>query len=101
MANESSKISELPVANSLTTGVKIPVVVNPDTSPETRVVNVEVLFTNTANLNVVSNTLIITKSSTPSNSTPTVTKGTIWFDSTYLYVAVANNQVKRVLLSSF
>lgn len=40
-------------------------------------------------------------SSTPANSTPTIKQGTIFFDSSYLYVATANNTLKRVALGSF
>lgn len=39
--------------------------------------------------------------STPANSTITITKGTMLYDTNYLYVAVANNTLKRVSLSSF
>lgn len=39
--------------------------------------------------------------STPANAAITVTKGTILYDTNYLYVAVANNTLKRVSLSSF
>lgn len=39
--------------------------------------------------------------STPLSSTDTVTEGTIWFDNSYLYIATANNSIKRVSLSSF
>lgn len=38
---------------------------------------------------------------TPANSTITVTKGTTMYDANYWYVAVANNTLKRVALSSF
>jgi len=48
----------------------------------------------TANLN-------ISLSYTPTTSSDVTTKGKIWFDNTYLYVAVANNTIKRVLLSAF
>jgi len=101
MTEQSKKITELPVANSLARDAKLVVVVNPTTSPETRVVNVDVLFTNTANLTVVANNLLVTKRSTPANSTITVANNTIWFDSDYLYIAVGNNSIKRVALSSF
>ena len=44
---------------------------------------------------------VVIYNSTPANSTITVKKGTILFDTSYLYVAVANNTLKRVALSSF
>lgn len=42
-----------------------------------------------------------TDSSTPVSSSDAVEKGKIWFDTNYLYVAVANNTIKRVALTSF
>lgn len=38
---------------------------------------------------------------TPANSTINVAQGTIFYDSSYLYIAVANNTLKRVALTSF
>lgn len=51
--------------------------------------------------NVVAANLSITDHHTPSTSGEVVTVGKVWFDSNYLYVAVANNTLKRVALSSF
>lgn len=50
---------------------------------------------------VYANTLVVTGNNTPANSTITVTKGTLFYDSDYLYIAVANNTLKRVSLASF
>jgi hypothetical protein len=58
-----------------------------------------VTLVNTAVLSA--NTFVLRNNQTPANSTVTVTKGTIMFDSSYLYIAVANNSLKRVALSSF
>jgi len=58
-----------------------------------------VTLVNTAVLSA--NTVILRNNQTPATSTITVTKGTILFDSNYLYIAVANNSLKRVALSSF
>lgn len=38
---------------------------------------------------------------TPANSTITVQKGTVMYDSNYLYVASANNTLKRIPLVAF
>ena len=38
---------------------------------------------------------------TPANSTINVAQGTIMMDADYIYVATANNTLKRVALSSF
>ena len=43
---------------------------------------------------------IITEN-TPANSTLTVNQGTIYYDSNYIYLAVTNNTLKRLGLSSF
>jgi hypothetical protein len=54
-----------------------------------------------ANLNVKVATLLVANNSTPANSTINVAQGTIWFDSSYLYLATANNIIKRMMLTSF
>lgn len=38
---------------------------------------------------------------TPANSKITVTQGTMFFDANYLYIATANNNLKRITLNSF
>lgn len=38
---------------------------------------------------------------TPASSIDVVPRGTIWFDINYLYIAVADNTIKRVALSTF
>ena len=79
-----------------------------NTNLATHSVSLSVLMGNTsanvtvANSNILSaNTFILRNNQTPSNSSITVTKGTILFDSDYLYIATANNTLKRVALSSF
>lgn len=39
--------------------------------------------------------------STPANSTANCVVGQLWFDTNYMYFAVANNTIKRVILESF
>jgi len=46
-------------------------------------------------------TLVIGNTSTPISSSVNVITGSLWYDSNYLYVAIANNTIKRVALSSF
>lgn len=59
----------------------------------------------TANLNSTGLTSVTTlkllEKSTPANSTITIKQGRMWFDANYIYVAVANNVVKRANLNSF
>lgn len=54
------------------------------------------------NKTLSANTLIVRSTITPANSSAVaVSKGTIFFDSNYLYIATSNNFVKRVSLSDF
>lgn len=47
------------------------------------------------------NNLIIRRKATPANSTVEVTGGSVFYDNNYIYVAVSNNNLKRVALESF
>lgn len=65
---------------------------------------IDTLFNAGANMtgNVVTATqLIATDNTTPANSADVSVQGRIWYDDTYLYVAISNTEVKRVALSSF
>lgn len=54
------------------------------------------------NLTVQSNSIIIKNSLTPANSSVTaVSTGSIFYDSNYIYVKVANGVIKRSPLTSF
>lgn len=53
------------------------------------------------NKTLAANNVIIRRTTTPNSSTDIVAKGTIWSDGNYLYIAVADNSIKRVALSSF
>ena len=85
MADEAKTIDELP---ELTRPNETTVLVVNHTSNG---------ITNTYQL-AVTNLFI---ANTPANSTITITKGTVLYDTSYLYLAVANNTLKRVSLSSF
>lgn len=59
------------------------------------------LFTNGTHDGVFAN-LVVSYSNTPANSTAlTIARGQIFYDNNYLYIAVANNLVKRVALGTF
>ena len=95
MTDRAKKISELtaltaPVADDLLVIVDDP----SGNTPETKKITVANLLGNSAANVVIRNV-------SPANSTITVTKGTIFFDTSYLYIATANNTLKRVALSSF
>lgn len=109
MSDRSKKISEL---NGITNpaGVDYILVVDaPGTnSAQTVYCTVTNLFNNcSANLTISNtavlstNNIILRRSDTPSNSTITVAQGSMWFDANFLYVAVANNTLKRVSLDTF
>ena len=72
-----------------------------NTNTVTQKVTINSVLSNTANANVTVENLKITKTDTPANSTISVAGGLVWFDSNYMYVAVANNSVKRISLESF
>lgn len=88
MAGQEAKITEKSVTNTFSSADKF-VLIKDD---EVRLVNVET---------ILSNVTIGTSKSTPANSTITVKEGKIWYDTSYLYIAVANNTVKRIALDSF
>jgi hypothetical protein len=94
MADKALKISEL---NALTapSGDDILVIVDdPTGTPVTKKVTV-------ANLLGNSSANVVIRNVTPANGTITVTKGTIMFDSSFIYIATANNVIKKVALSAF
>ena len=94
MSDRAKKITEL-TALTAPAAVDLMVIVDdPSGTPVTKYVTVGNLFGNSAANVVIYN-------STPANSTITVKKGTLMFDSDYLYIATANNTLKRVALSSF
>ena len=108
MADRSKQISELPTTTSVAANATFVVVDNTTAVANTKQISANNLFNNSSfnvtlsNTAILSaNTIIIRNSQTPANSTITVSKGTIFFDTDYLYIAVANNTLKRILLTSF
>jgi hypothetical protein len=94
MSDRAKKITELSAMTAPTADDLLVIVDDVAGTPITKKVTVGNLLGNTSANVVIYN-------STPANSTITVKKGTILFDASYLYVAVANNILKRVALSSF
>lgn len=109
MADRSKKISELAVATSVAANDLMLIVdKHSSNTATTKAANVSVLFGNVSTNVTLSNTsvlstnnMVLRDNSTPANSTITVAQGKIWADASYIYVATANNTVKRVALSSF
>lgn len=109
MADRAKKISQLPVLGNASGVDLLPIVDNHTTSAaNTKSITVAAFLANVASNTTLSdaavlsaNTFVVRKNNTPANSSVTVTRGTIWADTDYLYVAVANNVVKRVALNTF
>lgn len=114
------KLSSYPTVNALASGDYITVTDDPGGSPNTvnitygdffSNVNVVVTFANTvsfwANVDVdddkylSANSIRITDMSTPSSNADVVVGQKLWFDGDFLYVAVANNSIRRVTLTDF
>lgn len=94
MTDRSKKISELAALTTPSGEDFIVIVDDPSGTPITKKVTVANLLGNSAANVVIQNV-------TPANGTITVKKGTIMFDSTFLYIATANNVIKKVALSAF
>jgi hypothetical protein len=95
MATEVKKVSQLTEITSATADDQILIVNDPAGTPSSRKLSVKNLFGNST-VNVAITSI------SPSNSTMTAVKaGSIFYDSSYIYIAVANNVIKRVALSSF
>jgi len=92
--NNVKKVSELPITNNAASDDRILILKTPGGSPSTRTITVSNLFNNSA-----ANVTI--KEVSPPGSNISVTQGTIFYDTNYLYIAVANNTLKRITLESF
>lgn len=108
MADRAKKISELTALTSTSGDDLLVIVDDPSGNAVTKKTTVTNFFgTVAANVNVSNayalsaNTIILNSFRTPANSTITIQQGNFFFDSNYLYIAVANNALKRIALSSF
>jgi len=59
------------------------------------------IFSEIVGNTVTANVVIATDNTTPTANNDTVTQGRIWFDDNYLYVAIANNLIRRITLETF
>lgn len=93
----------LPVVNVVTSNDRFLIVTNTAGNAVLSAVSANNLLGN-SNVSIIvaaSKDLVINKSNTPANSTISVTPRSMWFDDNYLYIAVANNEIKRVALENF
>lgn len=90
MADNSKKISELPTAANVASTDRILVLRSPSANASVRTVPFSDLSAN-----------LIISNSAPANANSTGLAGTIRYDSSYVYVCVANNTWKRAAISSW
>lgn len=90
MTDNSKKVSELPTAANVASTDRVLVLRDPSGTPSVRTVNASVFA---ANLQI-SNTV-------PGTADASGLPGTIRYDSSYIYVCVANNTWKRAALSTW
>lgn len=90
MADNSKKVSELPIAANVASTDRILVLRDPTGNPSVRTA---AFSTISANL-VLSNTV-------PATSTSSGIAGTIRYDSSNIYICIANNVWKRAALTSW
>lgn len=101
------KVTDLNEAFSVSVEDLLTVVNSPD-SPDAETVKISFknVFANFPantwiNATLIANVFRVNNTWSPTSSSAPCTKGKIAYDSNYLYVAVANNTVKRITLSSF
>ena len=106
--NDARKVSGYSACNAPEANASLVVVGNTAGTNTTFRLSLETLLGNNQTNVIVSNTktlsansFIIRKKSTPSGSSDTVSEGSLWWDNTYLYIATANNVIKRVALETF
>lgn len=91
MADNSRKVSELPTAANVAATDRVLVLRDPSGNASVRTVNFSTLSAN----------LVISNTGVPASTSSNGLAGTIKFDSSYVYVCIANNTWKRAALSSW
>lgn len=102
------KISDFPELVSTTAGDMLPVINDFTGTPTNNIISIKKLFGAVPANTIVNGTfeantdsLRITNSDTPANSSATAIGGEIKWDTDYLYVATGTNTWKRIPLNSF
>ena len=102
----ATKVTALTAATTVAANDLLYIVADPGGSPTSKKITVSSFYANVivqarfANT-LTANVLVFGNRSTPSSNTDTYANGTMWFDTNYIYCAVANNTIKRVALSTF
>jgi hypothetical protein len=97
MVDRAKKLSELPSATSVAGDALMVVVDTPSGTANTKYITVSNLLSNSANVRATS----IKGTTAPSTANATGVAGEIRYDSSYVYVCVANNTWKRAELSTW
>ena len=99
----SRKISELVACTVPSSNDFVVLVANSGSNTEK--CSIQNFFNNSAanvTVNVArANQIFAVNSNTPSTSTDTVPKGRIWYDGNYLYIAIADDTIRRITLETF
>lgn len=90
MADNSKKLSELPTASNAASTDRLLVLRDPSGAPSTRTITIATLGAN-----------LVFANSVPALSNSVGIVGTIRYDSSYIYVCVANNTWKRSALTTW
>lgn len=106
--NDGRKISSLSACNAPEANALLVITGNTALTKNTFSLTISTLFGNNqvdvvvANSKILSaNSFILRRNYTPGSSGETVNAGAFWWDSTYLYIAIANNTIRRVTLEAF
>ncbi len=99
MSNVAIKTSAIAQINSAVANDLL--IITRSSNGQTRSITVKNLMGNST-FDLKAANLVTTYSNTPANSTAlTIQAGQIFYDSSFLYIAVANNTVKRTAISTF
>ena len=90
MANNETKVSQLPTSSNVAVSDRFLILKNPSGNASVRTVNADIVYAN-----------ITLSSSVPATPTSNGIAGTIRYDSSYVYVCIANNTWKRATLNSW
>jgi hypothetical protein len=99
MANnisEAIETKDIPAVNSVSSNAYVIVTTEPGgNNAQTHNVSVHNLLANSTH-DVKAANLYVTFNTTPANSTANCIRGQFWYDDDYLYVAIANNSIRRI-----